>query len=431
MFLENIIRRSVGRTQVNEKLRVKKNTYNELLDDEDILVGFELEIEVPADRDLEDIAGELQSTVQDIIHVRKTNDEIGQNKDIDSWYLEYDSTSIDVNHGIEDINDVRANNYQDLIGKTTIAELVSPPMSLKQVLSYIERLFDYVDNSFYLSTTEATGFHVSMSYKSNDFTRDNIDPLKVLILIGEKNILEEFERTNNTFTASLLERLKKLVLDDKELFLHNQSIQDFQNTLYELSTHYVPKEKQSSINFSKLHNQGYVEFRMIGGEGYHTRFDQIKNFIMKYAYVLKAGCDKDAFKGEYLMKVYSFLHKTLEPGMNIENDPIFRKYRFAMPEDLMKSFRHYLHYVNAMKESEINRSSAIYKQHKDIAYDAFTYLVPELYHSNYEYYDDIVVDMIRYHRIRWFFVQQSLRRNKFKIEDFMDILPHDTFDYLK
>lgn len=107
-----------------------------------------------------------------------------------------------------------------------------------------------------------------------------------------------------------------------------------------------------------------------------------------------------------------------------------------MTKESMKSFKHFIHYVNAYKESKkrehINDGYENYLKYRDIAYNAFTHLVSSLYHdSQYRHYNSIITDIIKYYNIKWFFVQKSLTNNKVNIEDFMDILPPEAIKHLK
>jgi hypothetical protein len=52
------------------------------------------------------------------------------------------------------------------------------------------------------------------------------------------------------------------------------------------------------VNFLKL-DRGYLEFRIMGNENYETRYQEIRDTILRYAFVLKAALDPAAFEREY------------------------------------------------------------------------------------------------------------------------------------
>ena len=54
----------------------------------------------------------------------------------------------------------------------------------------------------------------------------------------------------------------------------------------------IPHEKFTSANLTKLNAANpYIEFRAMGSEDYHLRFDEVSKTIHHYAEVLKASVD--------------------------------------------------------------------------------------------------------------------------------------------
>jgi hypothetical protein len=64
----------------------------------------------------------------------------------------------------------------------------------------------------------------------------------------------------------------------------------------------IDDAKFRSVNFSKLKN-GYLEFRSIGGHGYHLKYNEITDTISRWISVIDLACDPDASRKEYVKKV--------------------------------------------------------------------------------------------------------------------------------
>ena len=95
---------------------------------------------------------------------------------------------------------------------------------------------------------------------------------------------------------------------DKQSFLELESL---------LSTG-VSKEKYSSIHFkdnyksdTKSGNQ-LIEFRIAGGSDYHEKYDKVTKAVIRYATIMKAGYDDDAFRKEYIRAISRVVRKSQE-----------------------------------------------------------------------------------------------------------------------
>jgi hypothetical protein len=62
----------------------------------------------------------------------------------------------------------------------------------------------------------------------------------------------------------------------------------------------IPHEKFTSSNLTKLNsNPPYVEFRAMGNENYHGRWEEVKATVLNYAEVIEAACVPDIQREQY------------------------------------------------------------------------------------------------------------------------------------
>lgn len=186
-------------------------------------------------------------------------------------------------------------------------ELVSPKQKLTEALSDISRLFEWLKTRHF-ETDTSTGFHVSMSYGDASTTRD-IDTLKLAVLLGEEHILDQFGRlgtaAGNRYAPPQMKALRSQIDTSLKDTVNTKGLD---KTLRQLSRMFHA-DKHTAINISKLKEHGYIEFRIMGGQGYHERFEEIKKTILQYALAVKIALDPQAYRKEYLKKIYVLLDR--------------------------------------------------------------------------------------------------------------------------
>jgi hypothetical protein len=90
-------------------------------------------------------------------------------------------------------------------------------------------------------------------------------------------------------------------------------------------------EKYTSINVKN----GYIEFRSPGGDWLNDNFAEIENTLRRFTVALSAAVDPEAYREEYLKKLYKLL------DVSGEKDPLsyFAKYSAGeLPRAALKSF---------------------------------------------------------------------------------------------
>lgn len=202
-------------------------------------------------------------------------------------------------------------------------EIVTPIVPLKELLNIIEKTFDWIDENGF--TDRSCGFHVHMSM---DKSKYELDPLKLLLFVEEGKIYEYFEeRLFNNYCKSIENvHFSNLEMpfnpEDLKKIAKKEKIEKEMNT-----------EKYAGVHLIEL-EQNHVEFRYMGGKNYHTKFKEVRNVIVNYAYWLSVSCDPDFKKNEYLTKLsrlsnkynYLFLNKVINWFLNRSKD-VIKDYR--------------------------------------------------------------------------------------------------------
>jgi hypothetical protein len=127
-------------------------------------------------------------------------------------------------------------------------ELITPIWSYKPSIKRLFKIFDWIEDSGG-TTNKSTGLHVNISTTH----MNKIDILVLIRLVEEKKWLKLFKRSRNKYCQP------------HSCYL-NMGYHDID---YE--------ERNMAINLQHLDT--YLEFRIIGGENYHLRKNDIKNAI--------------------------------------------------------------------------------------------------------------------------------------------------------
>ena len=289
--------------------------------------------------------------------------EYGDTYTTDGWAVETDS-SIDADEGAG-------------------AELISPVYdSPKDMLEDMKSLFDWNEERAEFGTNNTTGLHVTMSWHGEAAglpSASEPNRLKMALLVGDTYLLSEFDRLRNSYTKSqynlLLKAAEKMQRGD------SQGFKEFEKILGSA----ISKDKFSSINFKgeKDNTSGtqLIEFRIGGGTDYHEKMDTITKAVIRYATVMKAGYDEDAFKKDYVQAVSRLLRKSTEidpdspkyqniktidsPIINVAKEIAGKKDYFDVLEFLDSSLTHYQNYEAYSKpgaDKEWKQEIANYKK---------------------------------------------------------------------
>jgi len=209
-------------------------------------------------------------------------------------------------------------------------EFVSPPLPLEEMFSDLDKVKKWADEKG-CYTNSSTGLHINVSVP--EFSVDNLDYIKLALLMGDKYVLEQFDRLGNTYAKSAMDKIVDRIKqrpEDAEMLLVKMK-----EGLGKLATkviHSGATEKYTSINTKT----GYIEFRSPGGDWLSDKFfNQIKPTLSRFVVALDAAMDPEKYRDEYLKKLY----KLLQPKSKEDTLSYFAKYAAGeLPKAALKSF---------------------------------------------------------------------------------------------
>lgn len=178
-------------------------------------------------------------------------------------------------------------------------EIISPPTKVSKALIDLRAVFKFIDKSNII-TNHSTGLHINLSIPG---LADKLDPLKLVLFMGEKHVLREFDRLGNDFAKTHARDITDSIND--------QGRPPKGSDIVKLARSVLKDTKYKTVNLSKL-SSGYLEFRVAGNADYHLEYDKVMNTIGRFISALELACDPDAERKLYLKKVAKILNVGLE-----------------------------------------------------------------------------------------------------------------------
>jgi len=296
-------------------MQQEHGTWASLLADEEIYLVNE-----DASNGLEDVERLFSPWAQDHSRsdvVRTGSYHSGQSVDNDYWRIEDDSS-------IE--------SDSDQLG----AEIISPVYdSPREMLQEMNSLFKFFMEEG-VETNSSTGLHVTMSMTSPG--GENVNRLKLALLLGDQYVLKQFNRDSNTYTKSQYDKLQSQAVrmaqaaqddgvDDRDLGFA---------TLEKTLERGIDPGKFTSINFKSSLNQSgnqLIEFRIAGGSNYHKEFDKVAKSVVRYAATLQSAYNPEADKRDYVKAV----SKVLTQGKDPTGTELMKHKNTSLPQTPMTS----------------------------------------------------------------------------------------------
>lgn len=212
-------------------------------------------------------------------------------------------------------------------------EFVSPPMPINDMLTDLEKTVKWAGQTG-CYTNNSTGLHINVSVPGTEDSQ-NIDYVKLALLLGDNYILEQFGRAGNTYCKSGMEIIKERVAqrpEDAQALL--EKMRAGLDAMASKLIHSGNTQKFTSINMK----DGYVEFRSPGGdwlEEYSSGKGKIENALLRFVVALDAAVKPELYKQEYLKKLYAML----QPKSKDDTLAYFAKYAAGeLPKAALKSF---------------------------------------------------------------------------------------------
>ena len=201
-------------------------------------------------------------------------------------------------YAIEPDSSITPNDEDD--ETETGLEFISPPLPIGEMLSDLSKVKQWAEeNECY--TNSSTGLHINVSVP---VLTENLDYVKLVLLLGDKFVLDQFGRSSNNFTQSSMLKIKSAAKSNPAIV--DELLMQMKNQLSTLANKLVRgfiATKRVSVHMK----EGYIEFRSPGGDWLGKNFDLIENTLLRFVVALDAACDPEKYRKEYLTKLYKVL----------------------------------------------------------------------------------------------------------------------------
>ena len=217
-------------------------------------------------------------------------------------------------------------------------EFVSPAMSLDELFSDLDKIREWA-NRMGCYTNESTGLHMNVSvpgWTASDAGQGGtLDYVKLLLLMGDQYVLDQFDRASNTYCSSGLVKVQSKIKSKPELA---QGLLDkMKDHLNDLASKILAMNSTNKYTSANI-KDGYIEFRSPGGDwlkDLNENEGKIKNTMRRFVVAMDAAVHPDKDRKEYLKKLY----KILAPSGEKSTIEYFAKYVAGeLPKAALRSF---------------------------------------------------------------------------------------------
>jgi len=217
-------------------------------------------------------------------------------------------------------------------------EFVSPAMPVAELFDDLDKIREWT-NRMGCYTNASTGLHMNVSvpgWTASDAGKGGtLDYVKLLLLMGDQYVLDQFDRASVHYCESGLEKVQNRIRQEPGLAQGLlDKMKEHLNELASKSLDVMSTNKYTSANIK----DGYIEFRSPGGDwlsDLNKNKDKIENTMLRFVVALDAATDPEKYRQEYLKKLY----KMLAPAGEQSTIEYFAKYVAGkLPKAALRSF---------------------------------------------------------------------------------------------
>ena len=154
-------------------------------------------------------------------------------------------------------------------------EIITPVWPFRKGMVNLRRIFRWFEKNGIL-TNDTCGFHVNLSYKRKELNY-MMDPMRLVLCFNEEKWLKVCKRRGNEYIQCYID---ELILDSRRrVFANEEKVYNWIDKKIE-----DLKDKYRTVNIEKLEEDNpYIEYRCLGGKGYHLRSNIMFKAIMDMA----------------------------------------------------------------------------------------------------------------------------------------------------
>jgi hypothetical protein len=239
------------------------------------------------DRSIEDVANDFQDAIGTDVQA-STNYHAGS--------VDRPSTSSH-HYVVEPDGSLEGDDYGD-----RGLEFVSPPLPIDVILNDLNKVKRWA-KSYGCYTNDSTGLHINVSVP--DYSRENLDFVKLAILMGDEYVSDSFGRLGAFYAKSAMGMIRDNIRSRPEAV--EQALEKMKthlDTAASKAIHSGVTTKYTSINVK----DGHIEFRSPGGDWLDENFDKIENTLLRFTVAMSAAINPEMYREEYLKKLYKLLN---------------------------------------------------------------------------------------------------------------------------
>ena len=257
-------------------------------------------------------------------------------------------------------------------------EFVSPPLPLDEMLSDLDKVAKWAESTG-AYTNDSTGLHMNVSIPN--FSKENLDYVKLAIFLGDEYVLDQFGRSGNTYAKSAMKEIARTATTNPDKV--KTMLQQMQGNLSAMASkivHTGTTSKYTSINTK----EGYIEFRSPGGDWlseYLTDPSKVTNTLLRFVVALDIAMKPELYRQEYMKKLY----KTLSQNESDNTIKLFSSY--AAGEFSQRDLKSFIKQAQLTRQKGKEDKEQIDTLHKELTSGVSSEQLPPVnFNGNYEVY---------------------------------------------
>ena len=205
-------------------------------------------------------------------------------------------------------------------------EFISPALEINESLKQMQQVLEFIREHGYTNTS--TGLHINISVP--DYNVDKLDYVKLAIFLGDKYVLEQFDRLSNHYCDGAFKKIGNKVQQMKgdELKAVMNKMKEGLTLAASKIIHTGYTSKYTSINTK----EGYIEFRSPGGNYLDDPVEKLTNTALRMALALRIATDETMYKKEYQKRLYKVLNDAGEKDDLVKFKDYVSKFQTADKE---------------------------------------------------------------------------------------------------
>lgn len=182
-------------------------------------------------------------------------------------------------------------------------EIVSPAIPYSDMIEQLSVIQNWARDKGCQATSE-TGLHMNVSL--DNIPMQQLDYVKLALLVGDEHVLNQFSRIANTYCSSTLKTLgQKIKLNsDAARKVLDSLKQDLSSSASQII---FPGNSDKMVSLNRKANR--LEFRGPGDDWINTDLSTLQNTLSRFVTAMNIASDPSAYQKEYAKKLYKIIDK--------------------------------------------------------------------------------------------------------------------------